>query len=163
MITKNKKAITNQKIIIIILTSITLVLAIMFANMYLNQNNMNYQNNNLNTENQINENINIIKTISPKEFKSKVDSSKYTIIDVRTPQEFNSGHIKGALNVNYYNSNFKRELNKLDKNKKYLFYCQSGHRSSKALEIAKELNFKEVYDMQGGIINWYKNQYPLVK
>jgi len=129
--------------------------------MYLNQDNM--LNNNQENSNQINENINIAKTITPQEFKSKLDSSEYVIIDVRTPEEYNSGHIKGATNINFYDNNFKEELNQLDKTKKYIIYCRSGARSSRALNIAKELKFKEIYDLQGGILAWTSNNYKIVK
>ena len=84
------------------------------------------------------------------------------IIDVRTPEEFNQEHIENASNIDFYSDNFKAELNKLDKNKTYVIHCQSGGRSSRALEIMRELGFREAYNM-GGIIEWKENGFPTTR
>ena len=96
----------------------------------------------------------IIKTLSPSEFVSLWNQTKdtATLIDVRTPEEYMSGHYKNAQNLNFYDElNFKNALNKMDKNKRYLIYCRSGHRSGLTLKLMKKLGFKEVYDLSGGI------------
>lgn len=98
----------------------------------------------------------MIKKIDKNEFKLRVDTGGHTIIDIRTPEEYNSGHLKDAINIDFYSSDFKFELNKLDKEKKYLIYCRSGTRSSYALSTFEELQFKEVYELENGII-FYNN------
>ena len=87
----------------------------------------------------------------------------FVIIDVRTPEEFAEGHIENVINLDYYSETFRDELNKLDKNKMYLIYCRSGNRSGKALNIMEELNFREVYNMSGGIIEWKAKELPITK
>lgn len=109
--------------------------------------------------------IQVIKDISVKEVYDLIGKNKdnqgFIIIDVRTPQEFANEHIENALNLDYYSEKFRDELNKLDKEKTYLIYCRSGNRSGKALSIMKELAFREVYNMLGGIIHWKAEGYPL--
>lgn len=104
-----------------------------------------------------------LNTVPLSEWKSLYDNDKsFVIIDVRTPNEFEEGYIENAININFYDSNFKEQLNKLDKNKKYLIYCRSGARSSKTLEMMKELNFNEVYDLQGGFLSWSSAKYKII-
>ncbi len=109
--------------------------------------------------------VQAIKDISVKEAydlmgKNK-DNQSFIIIDVRTPQEFANEYIENAVNIDYYSEEFQNELNKLDKKKTYLIYCRSGNRSEKALSIMKELAFREVYNMLGGIIQWKAEGYSL--
>ncbi len=109
--------------------------------------------------------IQVIKDISVKEVYDSIgknkDNQSFIIIDVRTPEEFANEHIENALNLDYYSDKFRDELNKLDKEKTYLIYCRSGNRSGKALSTMKELAFREVYNMLGGIIQWKAEGYPL--
>jgi len=107
-------------------------------------------------------NNNKLKTLNIEEWKNLYDYNKdYVILDVRTKEEFDSGHIKGAINIDFYNSNFKEELNKLDKNKKYLIYCRSGARSYNTLKLMEGLKFIEVYNLNGGILAWSNSGFKL--
>lgn len=85
------------------------------------------------------------------------------ILDVRTPEEFNSGHVKGAVNLDIYNASFKENLSKLDKAKPVLVYCKAGGRSSDAAALMSELGFSEVYNFKGGMLAWSNANKPLVK
>jgi rhodanese-related sulfurtransferase len=76
------------------------------------------------------------------------------LLDVRTPEEFNAGHIPGAMLLDYYNDNFKKSAAQLDKTKPVFVYCKTGGRSSSAAKILRDLGFKEVYDLEGGISAW---------
>lgn len=100
----------------------------------------------------------IFKDITPKDayflIRNNKENQNFVIIDVRTSQEYVQGHIENATNLNSSSANFKEELNRLDKNKIYLIYCGTGHRSSKALSAMKELGFREVYNLSGGIGQW---------
>ncbi len=87
----------------------------------------------------------------------------FIIIDVRTPDEFDTEHIENATNIDFYSETFRDTLNTLDKNKTYLIYCRSGNRSGSALDIIAELSFEEVYNMLGGILNWEAEGLPTVK
>lgn len=102
-----------------------------------------------------------IKVLTPTEFKTK--SANQTIIDIRTPQEFNQGHIEGAININYYNRNFIDQIAKYDKNQPIFIYCRSGNRTSSASKKAADFGFKEIYDLEGGILYWIKNNNETVK
>ncbi len=110
--------------------------------------------------------VKAIKDISVKEVYDLIgknkDNESFIIIDVRTPEEFANEHIENAVNLDYYSEKFRDELNKLDKEKIYLIYCRSGNRSGKALNIMKELAFREVYNILGGIIQWKAEGYQAV-
>jgi len=110
------------------------------------------------------ENKKVSHLISPEEFKKKLDSGKYVLVDIRTPEEFKEGHIPGAkLNLDFYAPDFKDKVSKLDKNKKYLYYCHSGHRSGQASKLAKEFGFTEAYELDGGINAWKEAGYKIQK
>ena len=94
------------------------------------------------------------KLISPEQYRQKLESGEYIHIDIRTPQEYTSERIVDGLNIDFYSSDFKERLNSLDKTKKYLYHCQSGHRSGLATDIFKELGFKQVYELDGGLNAW---------
>lgn len=92
--------------------------------------------------------------LSSQDFISKYESTPNAVlVDVRTPAEFDAGHIKGAINVDYENTNFDSEVKKLDISKPYFIYCRSGNRSSKSVLIMKNSGIKNIYDLQGGISN----------
>ncbi|MBP6335917.1 MAG: rhodanese-like domain-containing protein [Bacteroidia bacterium] len=95
-----------------------------------------------------------ITSISAPDFKKLVDSNSGVLLDVRTPEEYAEGHIKGALNIDYRNENFKQEIEKLDKSKNYNVYCRSGGRSMNAATIMTEMGFKNTTNLEGGIIDW---------
>jgi rhodanese-related sulfurtransferase len=108
--------------------------------------------------------IQIIKNITPKEayaliLKNK-DTQSFVILDVRTPSEFANGHIENAVNLDYYSETFKNVLNKLDYNKTYLIYCRTASRSGRVLDLMKELGFREVYNIAGGITDWKEAGLP---
>lgn len=106
---------------------------------------------------------NIIK-VNAATFNQLVQNPDFTILDIRTEEEFRSGTILSSINVDYYKSeSFKSELNKLDKSKKYLVYCRSGNRSAKAIEIMKSLGFTDVTELDGGIISWQAAGLPTIK
>ena len=93
-------------------------------------------------------------SITVEEFEKKLSDGNAQLIDVRTPEEYNQGHLKGALNYNINSSKFENQLSKLDKNKPVLVYCLSGGRSGSAAEMMADKGFTEVYNMQGGIMKW---------
>jgi rhodanese-related sulfurtransferase len=102
-----------------------------------------------------------ITVLSPSEFKEK--SQNNPIIDVRTSMEFSQGYIKGAKNINFFDSDFAKQINSFDKSKPIYVYCKTGHRSEIASEKMVQLGFKEVYDLKGGIINWVRNNNKIEK
>lgn len=89
-----------------------------------------------------------------KQVSEMMENEDIVVVDVRTPQEYNQGHLKGAQLVDFYGANFKEEIGKLDKAKKYVVYCRSGGRSAKSVQMMKEMGFTDVYNMSGGFISW---------
>ncbi len=106
-----------------------------------------------------------IKNVNAKEAHKLIDENSdnenFVIIDIRTSSEFNSGHIKDAINIDYYANDFVEQLNDLDKSKTYLVYCRSGHRSGNAMQNFQQLKFGLVYDMLGGINSWKSAGFPV--
>lgn len=98
--------------------------------------------------------------LEPKEFQAKLNTVQNPqIIDVRTPEEFSKGHLTNAININFYDSDFKTALVELNINQPVFVYCQSGvkgGRSFQAVELLKELQFKEIYELSGGMSQWQK-------
>ena len=99
--------------------------------------------------------------VEAEDFKKSIEKNKGIVLDVRTPKEYNESHISGAINIDYKNDNFRSEIGKLDKGKKYYIYCRSGKRSANSRKIMNELGIKKVYDLDGGILAWKKKEYPI--
>lgn len=95
-----------------------------------------------------------IHLISPQEMTDLLLMEEVQLIDVRTPEEFKSGAIANAKNINILSDDFNSEIEKLDKDKPTCVYCKKGGRSAKAAQRLKEKGFKNVYDLEGGITNW---------
>ena len=96
-----------------------------------------------------------IKNVSPEIFAKKINETpKAQILDVRTPEEFESEKIDNAINANWLGDSFVTDIAKLDQSKPIFVYCKSGGRSSKATAKLAELGFKNIYELQGGILKW---------
>ena len=82
-------------------------------------------------------------------------SENSKILDVRTPEEYDSGYIKESTNLNIYDSNSFldgiKEFSKLDS---IHIYCRSGARSFQACELMKQMGYENVYNLEGGILDW---------
>lgn len=76
------------------------------------------------------------------------------VLDIRTPQEFRAGHMPGATNVDYRARDFEERLAGLDRNSAYLMHCATGRRSGRALELFRELGFRQVYHLESGFEGW---------
>lgn len=93
--------------------------------------------------------------ISSKKFERKIKKKKAVVLDVRTTEEYNESFIPRAINYNVLDSlSFVKAVEPLDKNKKYFLYCKSGRRSGKALVMMKNMGFKNVLHLSGGITAW---------
>jgi len=95
------------------------------------------------------------ESLHPKEFAEKIKTTDHPqILDVRTPDEFESEHIDNAKNVNWNSDDFEAKAASYDKSKPVFVYCLSGGRSKKAAAKLKELGFDTVYELDGGFLNW---------
>lgn len=83
------------------------------------------------------------------------------ILDVRTQEEFDEGHLEGATMIDFYAEDFAERLAKLDPNVPYLLYCRSGNRSGQTRQIMGDLDFVDVADVDGGIVAWGAAGLPL--
>ncbi len=101
--------------------------------------------------------------IDLEEFKERMEEGGYELVDLRTPVEFETGHLEGAYNIDFTAPEFMAILEKMDKNKKYLLYCRTGNKSEQTLDMMKEKGFKESYNMVGGIVDWSDEGYDVVK
>jgi rhodanese-related sulfurtransferase len=91
------------------------------------------------------------------------DNPDFIIIDVRTADEFNSGHLAGAVLLDYYSPYFKTTLDTLERNKEYLVYCKTGIRGTAAVRIMIDLGFNRVHNLSGGIVQWIEAGHPTVQ
>ena len=102
--------------------------------------------------------------LSPTEINFISDSDliemqeiEYILLDVRTPDEFSSGYIKNAINLDFYSETFQNDILSIDKNSPIVLYCRTNNRSTKTANILKENGFKEISVLEGGITDWVKN------
>jgi rhodanese-related sulfurtransferase len=84
------------------------------------------------------------------------------ILDVRTPQEYGSGHLNGSINLDFKSPSFSDQIARLDRNKAYLLYCRTGIRSARVLLLMRSLGFKELYNLTKGIEQWQREGYKVV-
>lgn len=92
--------------------------------------------------------------ISPEKFKELTSNEDHIILDVRAPQELVEGQVEGHMMINFFEPNFKAEVEKLDKSKAYLIYCRSGNRSGQACTLMSNMGFERLYNLEGGIKAW---------
>jgi rhodanese-related sulfurtransferase len=95
--------------------------------------------------------------------KERSRDTNFIVLDVRTPEEFKSGHIEKAIMIDYKSADFQDKISKLDKKKSYLVYCRKGGRSAAAIKIMKDLNFNNLYHLYEGILVWMDNGYETEK
>jgi rhodanese-related sulfurtransferase len=100
--------------------------------------------------------------LSVTEFSSKIAESGVVTLDVRTPGEFAEGYIEGARLIDFQSGNFDNEIAALDKNATYAVYCRSGNRSGQAVKVMHDAGFHNVYNLNGGVIDWANAGLPLV-
>jgi rhodanese-related sulfurtransferase len=105
-----------------------------------------------------------IRSLEPAQFQQAINSGKYTLIDVRTADEYSTGHIKSAIQNDYYQTQkFSDFLDSLDKKAKYLIYCRTGRRSANVLKLMQSKEFTNVADLAGGITAWSSAGFPIEK
>ncbi len=103
-----------------------------------------------------------IATLTPEQFSDLLKGGEYTLLDIRTADEYSSGHIRNAKQIDYNQTQqFSDYLDRLDKKAKYLIYCRTGKRSSSALQMMQEKGFMNVADLSGGINAWIAGGYPI--
>ena len=104
----------------------------------------------------------VIKLVTVEEFKELDALRDVQLLDIRTPEEYKSGYIEGYGNMDYLSDTFKEEMETLDKSKPIAIYCRSGGRSGRCATLMLEIGFKEIYDLEGGIIQWKAENNPVI-
>lgn len=104
-----------------------------------------------------------LETVSPQEAAEVIaDTPQVVVLDIRTPEELQSGFISDAVNIDFYEPDFAAQLDLLPKDVPYVVYCRSGNRSGQAMSIFDELGFTEVTEIGGGIVEWTAQGLPVV-
>ena len=107
------------------------------------------------------------KEVEPKEvfniLEKNRDNSDFVVLDVRTPEDYEEGHIENAYLLNIKSKDFGDELERMDKNRKYFVYCKTGRKSRKAVELMKERGYKEAHNIVGGMDKWKLRRLPVEK
>jgi rhodanese-related sulfurtransferase len=105
-----------------------------------------------------------VKNVGVEEFDKLRADKKNVVLDVRTAKEFASGHIAGAVNIDWNGPDFEKQVAALDKSKTYLVHCAVGGRSAKACALMNgKLKFTGCYNLEGGMTAWQKAGKPVEK
>lgn len=102
------------------------------------------------------------KTVSVPEFEKSIQMSQpVTILDIRTPEEYSSGYIPGAENINFLEEGFLEKVKqRVPTNELLAIYCKSGNRSGQALEVLKG-TYDSIINLGGGIMAWESSKLPV--
>ena len=100
--------------------------------------------------------------LGPAEFKAKTAETGVITLDVRSLDEFNAGHIQGAINIDVEGMTFDSDISKLDQSATYAVYCHSGRRSGIAVGKMADAGFTSLFNLDGGIQVWQSAGLPLV-
>jgi len=104
-----------------------------------------------------------LNNLSYADFVKDASANKQAVLlDARTPQEFDAGHLTGAINVNYLSEHLADELEALDKDKHYYIYCRTSRRSLRVCVLLKNMGFKQIYHLENGLIE-QEQLYSLAK
>ena len=103
-----------------------------------------------------------VTNMNVEDFSKKTAESGVVILDVRTPGEFMTGHIQDAQNIDFESGSFESQIESLDKNGTYAVYYRSGNRSGQAVKVMQDAGFKNIYNLDGGVIDWANSGLPLV-
>lgn len=98
--------------------------------------------------------------LSVQELKAKLDSEGITVLDVRGLEEWNSGHIKGAINI--YVGHLEKRLNEIPKDKSVAVICNVGHRAGIGAATLQRAGYKDVYNVLGSMSAWVSAGYPVI-
>lgn len=103
------------------------------------------------------------KNVTPDAAEKLLKEQPVTVLDVRTPQEFAGGHIKGAVNISSADPDFSKKVAALDKSKPVLVHCAAGGRSSRMLPKVAEQKFPAIYHLNEGFNAWEDAGKPVEK
>ena len=104
-----------------------------------------------------------IETVEPAAAAEVIaENPDAIVLDIRTPEEYADGIIEGAVNIDFYAPDFAAKIEALDRDAEYVVYCRSDNRSGEAMGLFADLEFEQVSEIDGGIVNWYSEGLPVV-
>ena len=103
----------------------------------------------------------VVQNVNAVKFKELMAASDAIILDVRTPQEYTRGNIKGSTLINIADPEFVTKISLLQKNKTILIYCLSGSRSPVAANYMAKIGFQKIYNLQRGLMEWNQQGYAI--
>lgn len=95
--------------------------------------------------------------------KQLIDSTDAVVLDVRTPDEWEKGHLANATFIDFYQGDFADKVAQLDKERTYIVYCAVGGRSAQAANQMRDMGFTHIINMKGGIKDWQREGLPVTK
>ena len=101
--------------------------------------------------------------ISANQMKELLKQDSVQLVDVRTAEEFCEGHIKNAINIDFFSPDFDFKMAALDNSKPLILYCRSGRRSAKSVLKLSDKDYVFIYDLEGGIVQWIFEGNQIVK
>ena len=102
--------------------------------------------------------------VQPAEAAKLIAEKKVQLLDVRTEEEWNDGHIDGATRIEIGSEDFAAKVKEtFDTSKPLLVYCRSGRRSARASGQLKDMGFVAIHDLKGGIKAWRSDGQKVVK
>lgn len=93
--------------------------------------------------------------------KKHKGDEEIVLLDLRTKEEFDKLHIEGAVNMDFTQTTFPGEVEKLDKEKRYLLIDMTQRKSLNTLQLMMELRFDKVHVIMGGMDEWNKQGLPV--
>ena len=103
-----------------------------------------------------------VRLVDASSAAEAVDEPSTVVLDIRTPQEYAEARIDGAVNIDFYATDFADSIAELPRDASYVMYCRSGNRSAEAAKLMRDLGFEDVSELDGGILSWANAGLPMV-
>jgi phage shock protein E len=104
-----------------------------------------------------------VRTLPAADAAARADDPDALVLDIRTTPEVAQAHLPNAVQLDYYAADFPQRIAELDRDVPVLLYCRSGQRSADAAGLMAQLGFRDVIDLEGGIIAWANAGLPLTR
>lgn len=102
------------------------------------------------------------KSVKANEFNQLMQSGDYVILDIRTAKEFDEGHIENAVNLDFYSKNFDQLVLNYKKNG-IMIYSRSSGQSQQAITKLISLGFKNIIELENGLVGWKRDGFSLTR
>lgn len=103
-----------------------------------------------------------VEVITSDEMEMLLLSNSVQLIDVRSFEDFQDKHLKGAQSI-VFDADFEENILKLDKSKPVAVYCRTGRRSKECSQVLKEQGFSKIYELEGGLEKWEHDDLLILK